>query len=55
MTLRWRSWPDGLARVLLGWVRYYGRFYPSALHRALRTVDRFLVRWAQRKYKRLRG
>jgi group II intron reverse transcriptase/maturase len=41
--------------VLLGWVRYYGRFYPSALHRALRTVDRFLVRWAQRKYKRLRG
>ena len=41
--------------VLLGWVRYYGRFYPSALHRALRTLNRFLVRWAQRKYKRLRG
>jgi group II intron reverse transcriptase/maturase len=41
--------------MLLGWVRYYGHFYPSALGRALRTVNRFLVRWAQRKYKRLRG
>lgn len=41
--------------VLVGWVRYYGRFFPSALHRALRTLNRFLVRWAQRKYQRLRG
>lgn len=41
--------------ILRGWVRYYGRFYPSALREALRTLDRFLVRWAQRKYKRLRG
>jgi len=41
--------------VLLGWVRYYGRFFPSALHRALRTLNRFLVRWARRKYQRLRG
>jgi RNA-directed DNA polymerase len=41
--------------VVAGWVRYYGRFYPSALCRALRTLDQFLVRWAQRKYRRLRG
>ena len=41
--------------VILGWVHYYGRFYSSWLYRALRTLDRFLVRWAQRKYKRLRG
>lgn len=41
--------------ILLGWVRYYGHFYPSALGRALRTVNRFLIRWAQRKYKHLRG
>lgn len=40
--------------VLQGWVRYYGRFRPSALHGALRTFDSFLVRWAQRKYKKLR-
>jgi RNA-directed DNA polymerase len=40
--------------VLRGWVRYYGRYRPSALREALRTLDHFLVRWAQRKYKRLR-
>jgi len=41
--------------VLTGWIRYYGRFQPSLLRCALRTLDKFLVRWAQRKYKRLRG
>jgi RNA-directed DNA polymerase len=41
--------------VLAGWVRYYGRFHPSALRRALATLDDFLVRWAKRKYRRLRG
>lgn len=41
--------------MLMGWVRYYGRFHASALRRALRTLDGFLVRWAQRKYKRLRA
>ena len=41
--------------VLTGWVRYYGRFCPSALRSALRTLDDFLVRWAKRKYLRLRG
>jgi group II intron reverse transcriptase/maturase len=40
---------------LVGWVRYYGLFHPSTLQRALRTLDQHLVRWAQRKYKRLRG
>jgi group II intron reverse transcriptase/maturase len=41
--------------MLLGWVQYYGRFHRSALRCALRTLDSFIVRWAQRKYKRLRG
>jgi hypothetical protein len=41
--------------MLLGWVQYYGRFHRSALRGALRTVDSFIVRWAQRKYTRLRG
>lgn len=40
---------------ILGWIRYYGRFHPSTLMRALHTLDYHLVRWAQRKYKRLRG
>ena len=50
---------DEIARwvrpVLSGWVRYYGYFYPSALRGALRTLDAFLVRWAKRKYRRLRN
>jgi hypothetical protein len=41
--------------VLTGWVRYYGRFYPSKLRAELRTIDAFIVRWACRKYKRFRG
>ena len=40
--------------VLCGWAQYYARFCPAALRRALHTVDAFLVRWAQRKYKRLK-
>ena len=50
---------DELARwtrpVVMGWVGYYGRFHASALRCALRTLDDVLVRWAQRKYKRLRA
>jgi RNA-directed DNA polymerase len=41
--------------VLTGWVRYYGRFYPSKLREELRTIDAFIVRWAARKYSRFRG
>ena len=41
--------------VLTGWVRYYGRFYPSKLREELRTIDAFIVRWATRKYKRFQG
>ncbi len=33
--------------VLTGWARYYGRFHSTALRRVLRTVDDFLLRWAQ--------
>jgi RNA-directed DNA polymerase len=49
---------DDLARmwnpVLRGWIQYYGHFYKSALHPVLRHFNRLLVRWAMRKYKRLR-
>lgn len=37
-----------------GWVNYYGRFYRSALIPVLRCLERSLVYWARRKYKRLR-
>jgi len=34
--------------------RYYGRFYKSMLYPLLRRINDHLVRWAMRKYKRLR-
>jgi RNA-directed DNA polymerase len=50
---------DDLARmwnpVLRGWMQYYGRFYKSALYPVLRHFNALLIRWAMRKYKRLRG
>ena len=39
--------------VLRGWSNYYGRFYPSALRTLWQHVNDYLVRWLQRKYKRL--
>ena len=36
------------------WAYYYGRFRPSETVRVLFHIDRYLVRWATRKYKRLR-
>jgi RNA-directed DNA polymerase len=40
---------------LRGWVNYYGRFMPSALRPIERYVGQSLVRWATRKYKKLRN
>lgn len=39
--------------VIKGWVNYYGRFYKSEMYSVLRHMNRALVRWARRKYKRL--
>lgn len=36
-----------------GWVNYYGRYYPSALTPVLRSLERSLVYWVRRKFKRL--
>ena len=40
---------------LRGWFNYYGRFIPSALRPIERYVGQSLVRWACRKYRKLRG
>jgi RNA-directed DNA polymerase len=48
----------GLARmfnsIVQGWINYYGRFCKSMLYPLLRRINDHLVRWAMRKYKRLR-
>ncbi len=41
--------------IVRGWLGYYGRFYRSGLIQSLRRIDDYIVRWAMRKYKRLRG
>ncbi len=41
--------------VLQGWSNYYGRFYPSAMQGIWRHINRYLVQWARRKYKRFAG
>ena len=33
---------------------YYGRFYRTALYPLLERINTYLVRWARKKYKRLR-
>jgi group II intron reverse transcriptase/maturase len=40
--------------VLRGWINYYGHFHKSALYRTFQHLNNILVRWASRKYKRLR-
>lgn len=41
--------------ILRGWIAYYGRFQPSALHPLFRYIDKSLVAWTMRKYKRFRA
>jgi RNA-directed DNA polymerase len=38
-----------------GWINYYGRFYQTELIQTLKLINKYLMRWAMRKYKRLRG
>jgi RNA-directed DNA polymerase len=48
---------DDLSRmfnpVVRGWINYYGCFYKSQLYSVLRHINRALMYWARRKYKKL--
>ena len=41
--------------ILRGWVNYYGFFYKSEMYYVLKHMNRALIRWAQRKYKKFTG
>lgn len=41
--------------IVAGWINYYGRFYRSQLNPFLKRINTYLMRWARRKYKRLRA
>ena len=37
-----------------GWINYYGKFYQSNLKQVLQVLNKAIVRWARRKYKRFK-
>ena len=41
--------------IVRGWINYYGRFYRTELILTLKRINDYLMRWAMRKYKRLRA
>lgn len=41
--------------IVSGWFNYYGRYHCSALEFINRQLDLRLAKWAERKYKKLRG
>ncbi len=46
---------DEINPTVRGWINYYGRFYRTELIQTLQRINVYLVRWAMRKYKRLRA
>jgi RNA-directed DNA polymerase len=40
--------------IVRGWINYFGRFYRSKLLQILRHLNRALVKWVMRKFKRFR-
>ena len=41
--------------TLRGWINYYSSYYQSAWYPIFQHLNRILVRWAMRKYKKLKG
>ena len=41
--------------IVAGWINYYGRFNRSQLYPLLQRINTYLMRWAGKKYKRLRA
>jgi group II intron reverse transcriptase/maturase len=37
-----------------GWINYFGTFYRTKLRPTLKRIDLYVIRWARRKFKRLR-
>jgi RNA-directed DNA polymerase len=59
VNLRTTSDLAGLAEwlnpVIRGWMNYYGKFYRTEMFGLLRRINTYIVRWARRKFKRLRA
>lgn len=40
--------------IVRGWINYYGRFYKTHMYRTLAQIELRLIKWVQRKFKKLR-
>jgi RNA-directed DNA polymerase len=53
-----RQVPAGPGRnvqpVHRGWINYYSHFYKTQLRPTLKRIDLYVIRWARRKFERLR-
>jgi len=49
-----RNWPRCNNPYIQGWITYYGNFYRTQLRPTLKRIDIYVMRWARRKFKRLR-
>ena len=38
--------------VIRGWINYYGKFYKSEMYSTLRHINKALIMWARKKYKK---
>lgn len=41
--------------MIRGWIRYYGKFRISMLHKVFKLLNNRLVRWARKRYKRYKN
>lgn len=46
---------DSINPIVRGWINYYGRYCPSEMFPIFKNLVNMQVRWARRKYKKLRG
>ena len=46
---------EWLNPVIRGWMNYYGKFYRTEMFALLRRINTYIMRWARRKFKRLRA
>jgi RNA-directed DNA polymerase len=54
MAMDFREVAEWLNPIVRGWMNYYGEFNRSEMYGLLQRINTYLMRWARKKYKRLR-
>jgi len=53
-TMDLRELAEWLNPIVRGWMNYFGQFNRPAMYTLLQRINTYLMRWARKKYKRLR-